>query len=640
VKILMVAPQPFFQERGTPLSVLGRLDALSRLGHEVDLFTYHLGHDVSIPGVAIHRTPRIPFVRHVPVGPSVTKLLLDAVLFATVLARLFRTRYDILHTHEEASFFGALLARAFRVPHLYDMHSSLPEQLTNFRYAGFRPLIAVFEWLERWVIGRSSAVIAVCVALAEHVRRIDATVPQVTIENIGLETESDSVLNGDETAVRREYGCDGKRLVVYTGTLEAYQGIDLLIDSAERVVARHQDVVFLLVGGEPDLVSHYRELVARRDLSPYIRFAGSRRREQMPPLLRSADVLVSPRSRGMNSPLKLYSYLRSGKPIVATDVPAHTQILNAEVALLARAEPQSFADAVVSLLEDRELAVELGGNARRFFDRRYSMQMVLDATEDVLRMAAFSAGKRGIPIGTDLSYAEGYDDDRFGSAFGRVLENGEVALFMSIVDDTPGRTLDLGCGTGKLSLPLLERSRHVISADRSAEMLRVLGSKARASGVRPVPVICDAHHLPFRDGAFDSVVSSRMLMHVTDWRRSLSEASRVSARVVAVDLPPRRSLSGLAFVVKQWMRIDRTSSPSSISAGAAMRELERHGFGVESSEREFFLPVALHRLIDRPAISARFEAVCRRLGLVRLFGAPVTLKAVRRSSLGHAGARL
>ncbi len=629
----MVSPQPFFEERGTPLSVRGRLVTLSRLGHEVDLITYHLGRDLTIPGVSIVRSPRIPFVRHVRVGPSAMKIPLDVLLFWTVLARLRRVRYDLIHTHEEASFFGVVLARVFGVPHLYDMHSSLPEQLSNFRYAAFRPLIRVFEWLEERTIRDSSAVITVCAALAEHVRQIDASVPHVMIENVAAEADPSSAMNADPVDVRPEYGCDGKRLVVYTGTLEAYQGIDLLIASAADVVKRRQDVSFLLVGGQPDLVEHYRNEVDQRGLSLYFHFTGRRALEEMPRLLGSADVLVSPRCHGMNSPLKLYSYLRSGKPIVATDILAHTQVLNSDVALLTKAEPRAFADAIVSVLEDDTLATRLGREARRFFDNRYPQGAVLESTEQVVQMAVAAPRQRRAPAILDQQYADSYDQDRFGTAFGRYLQDREVAQFLSMLDGLSGRTLDLGCGTGKLSIALLQRRRAVISADLSREMLRVLDSKARAAGVRPIRVVCDAHNLPFRDGAFECVVSSRMLMHVADWRRALLEACRVTSRAIVVDFPPRRSLSGLAFVVKRGVRrvTGGGLSPAAIPTTRALQELERHGVSVVTSSREFFLPVALHRRLDRPAVSARIEGVCRRFGLVGLLGAPVTVMAMRQS---------
>ena len=81
MKILMIAPQPFFQPRGTPFSVLGRLHALSELGHEVDLITYHIGQNVKIPNVTIHRIKNIPFIRNIKIGPSLAKIPVDFLVF-------------------------------------------------------------------------------------------------------------------------------------------------------------------------------------------------------------------------------------------------------------------------------------------------------------------------------------------------------------------------------------------------------------------------------------------------------------------------------------------------------------------------------------------------------------------------------
>ena len=113
MKILMLAPQPFFEPRGTPFSVLGRLRALSELGHEVDLVTYHIGEDVPVPGVSIHRSIKVPFVRTIKIGPSPKKILLDGMLLLKAVSMLSRGRYDLLHTHEEASFFGIVLPSCF-----------------------------------------------------------------------------------------------------------------------------------------------------------------------------------------------------------------------------------------------------------------------------------------------------------------------------------------------------------------------------------------------------------------------------------------------------------------------------------------------------------------------------------------------
>ena len=73
-----------------------------------------------------------------------------------------------------------------------------------------------------------------------------------------------------------------KKIVLYAGTFERYQGIDLLIASAEQVLRRHGDVLFLLVGGTPDQVRHYEDRVKQVGLSAHFHFTGTRPPEQIP----------------------------------------------------------------------------------------------------------------------------------------------------------------------------------------------------------------------------------------------------------------------------------------------------------------------------------------------------------------------
>src|SRR5262249_1670201 len=145
----MIAPEPFFEPRGTPFSQFHRLRALTALGHEVDLVTYPFGQDVSMPGLRIFRSVRPPFLDRVRIGPSLAKLPLDAFLTLTAVRRVLSERYDAVHSLEEGGVIGALLAMSLRVPHLYDMHSSLPQQLTNFAFSRSAIVRRVFLAIER-----------------------------------------------------------------------------------------------------------------------------------------------------------------------------------------------------------------------------------------------------------------------------------------------------------------------------------------------------------------------------------------------------------------------------------------------------------------------------------------------------------
>jgi glycosyltransferase involved in cell wall biosynthesis len=384
--ILMLAPQPFFEPRGTPFSVLGRLKVLSQLGHTVDLLTYHIGQSVNIPGVTILRTPMIRWIRKVPIGPSRTKLFLDIFLFLKAFRLLCNNRYDLLHTHEEASIFGLAFAKLFRLRHLYDMHSSLPQQLQNFRYTGCHSLIRLVGWLERLVLSQSDAVITICPALAEHVERLNRHAPQVMIEN----TESidlQAVSTEETAAFKATYTLGGAKIVLYTGTFEPYQGLDLLIASAKQVLCQTQDVVFLLVGGSQEQVRYYQERVRQGGCAAHFRFTGTLPPAEMPCIMQLASVLVSPRVCGTNTPLKIYSYLQSGKPIVATNLPTHTQVLHKEVAVLVAPEPDAFAQGILSVLADPQHGTCLGHAAQQFFAERYSAQTCLQKTAQALALA-------------------------------------------------------------------------------------------------------------------------------------------------------------------------------------------------------------------------------------------------------------
>ena len=227
----MIAPEPFFEPRGTPFSEFHRIRALTALGHHVDLVTYPFGQNVAMPGLRVFRSLRPPFVERVKIGPSLAKIPLDALLALSALRRAVTGRYDAIHSHEEGGIIGALLALCLRLPHLYDMHSSLPQQLSNFAFSRSPLIKRVFLAIERFMIRRSRVVIVICPSLEETVKAIEPDAQTVLIENAPGSAEDEATPAAAE-AVRRSLNLDtGSPIVLYTGTFEAYQGLDLLFAS-------------------------------------------------------------------------------------------------------------------------------------------------------------------------------------------------------------------------------------------------------------------------------------------------------------------------------------------------------------------------------------------------------------------------
>ena len=390
LRILMLAPEPFFEPRGTPFSEYHRIKALVELGHHVDLVTYPIGQDVDLPNLRIIRTPRPPFVRKVKIGPSATKLVLDALLAVTAVRQGYREKYDAVHSHEEAGVVGVWLARRLGIPHLYDMHSSLPQQLSNFKYSESGVVRQVFERAESIMIGGSQAVITICQDLQDTVVAMGAGDRSVLIENVmGGDVATDAGPGRPE--VRRQWGIPADApLVLYTGTFEQYQGLDLLTEAAARLTALWPAARVLVVGGSPEQVTAARAK-AEAAKAPMV-FTGQRPAKEIPHFVDACDILVSPRISGTNTPLKIYSYLRSMRPIVATNLHTHTQVLSPEVSLLVEPTPDALARGLAGLLANPDEGLRLAQNAAALSAERYSREAYLSKTRDVYRRLLQAGG--------------------------------------------------------------------------------------------------------------------------------------------------------------------------------------------------------------------------------------------------------
>lgn len=362
----MIAPQPFFEARGTPISVYQRLHALSALGHQVDLLTYHVGQDVQIPGVRICRGPYIPFIKQVKIGPSRAKLFLDILLFCKAITMLAINRYDVIHSHEEAAFFAVLLATVFRTPHLYDMHSSLPQQLQNFNFGNYWPIVKLFETLERWVLKTCDALITVGSDLEAYTGTINPALKQIRIDNLAVSLNGSSPNQYSAYELKERLGLNNKLPIVYTGTFEAYQGLDLLFESAKIVHRYHPEVSFVLVGGKPQQVERWQQEAKKYHLENCTHFVGTVPPEAALAYLELAEIVVSPRIEGTSVPLKIYTYLHSGKPMVATNLAAHSQILNEDIALLVAPTKEALAEGILKLIRSPDLRQSMGRRAQNF----------------------------------------------------------------------------------------------------------------------------------------------------------------------------------------------------------------------------------------------------------------------------------
>ncbi|WDP90778.1 MAG: glycosyltransferase [Desulfobacter sp.] len=363
----------------------------SEQGIDIDLLTYGEGQNVDLPGVNIIRIPRFKALGDVKIGPSPLKLFLDIVMGIWTILLLIKTRYNFVHAHEEAVFLCSVLKPIFRFKLLYDMHSSLPQQLSNFQFSSSAALIKIFEILENFSIRQSDAVIAICPDLETYAKSLTKTPDKVVLlensifEPVKLVTSEKSNSNNSDKYDRiQRILSSNNMLVLYAGSLESYQGIGMTLEAFKQVLSNQKNIRLMFLGGSKEQVKYYSKMVKKMSLQDEVEFVGSVSKEIVLECTKNASVLISPRSAGTNTPLKIYEQIASGVPLVATNIYSHSQVLNDDVAFLAKPEPYDFAAKIIDALGDKKKREKKACNACRLYEEKYSKMVYKNKMRNLL----------------------------------------------------------------------------------------------------------------------------------------------------------------------------------------------------------------------------------------------------------------
>lgn len=225
---------------------------------------------------------------------------------------------------------------------------------------------------------------------------------------------------------------------------------------------------------------------------------------------------------------------------------------------------------------------------------------------------------------------------RFAGPVGAWFLDVQAFHTVSLLPPAPLRILDVGGGHAQLTPHLIDAGHDVT----------VLGSQPSCAQ-RLDPWIRDGRcrfdvgnlaGMPYADGAFDVVLAFRMLAHVADWRGFMSELCRVARLAVIVDYPSVVSanvLSGPLFGLKKGA--EKNTRPFRLLAPGQVRSaLRDHGFTVVCARSQFFMPMVLYRALGSMRLVGALEKPASWLGLTRLFGSPVIIRADRCSGADSA----
>ena len=393
MRILLIAPQPFYSDRGTPMNVRLLSKVLGEAGHNVDLLVFPTGWDIDLQNVKIIRLPNILRVNKIPIGPSIIKLMMDVLMVIAVFWYCLVEEYDVIHGIEEGGIMAVAFSKLFRKASVLDIDSWIPDQLKSSGYIDNQFILNSVTNIEKWAINKCSIVLTVCTALTEKVRDISPDANIVQLEDIPI-PELNKYEKEDIELLIDTYGLRNYYRITYTGNLEKYQGIDLLLDVWSRLISnekRSGDCKLIIDGGDNMQLKYYKKITKEKGLSDTICWVGQRPASEMGAWMSLSDVLVSPRVYGDNTPLKIYSYMAASRPIVATRRTTHTQVLDDSIAFLSEPQPEDFAEAIMKALNNREEALKKSDLAKKTVESKFSYatfsKKLLDAYSSIKKTA-------------------------------------------------------------------------------------------------------------------------------------------------------------------------------------------------------------------------------------------------------------
>lgn len=388
LKVLMIAPTPFFADRGCHMRILGEIRALQHLGYDIVLCTYHIGRD--IPGIKTERILRIPWYNKLEAGSSWHKFYIDALLFFKSLAVFWREKPDLIHGHlHEGAILGHFVRKFSlrRVPLVFDAQGSLTRELLTYSFFREGSLLhRLFDRIERWISRMPEYTVGSNVSVSEFMVQ-EMGLPPERVETVIDGVHSDFFKETDrDPALKGKLGIPMESpVVLYTGALLKSKGIDYLWEAVPQVLIERPDAYFVIVGYP---VEESKERVESLGVGDRCIFVGQVDYFLLPPYLFLADLAVDPKiDEAGEASGKIINYMGAALPIVCFEGPNNRKFLG-EGGIFARSgDSRDLAAKIVETLNHPQQAKEIGLANRRRVEEVFSWKANIRTYDRVFRSA-------------------------------------------------------------------------------------------------------------------------------------------------------------------------------------------------------------------------------------------------------------
>lgn len=355
MKILVIAPTPFFSDRGTHIRILEEALALEKRGHLITIATYHIGKDIPPElgsKIDVRRIRRLLFwYRKLEAGPDWQKIILDLLLIKKVFFLARTTRPDIIHAHlHEGVLIGWVVQKLLfwrGIKLVADFHGSLTKEMLSHAYLKLSVLQRVFRAFEVWIDNLGDAAVTSSWDNTQEIQGLRKN-GEVTTLLDGTRLGMFDHLPSKE-AIQQEYAIPNDSVVVtYTGALIPNKGIKYFLEAIPLVAKEYPNTHFVIAGFPADQIGEYlakplfQERVTLISPLPYF---------DLPKVLRMSDIGIDPKDPSVKQASgKTLQYMGAGIPTVVFDTENNREYLEEGGTYALEYSAESYAEAIGSLV--------------------------------------------------------------------------------------------------------------------------------------------------------------------------------------------------------------------------------------------------------------------------------------------------
>jgi glycosyltransferase involved in cell wall biosynthesis len=380
LRVCVLAACPFPANHGTPGSIRELAEATAERGHKVHVVTYHIGEELPLKGVALHRIPDWTGEDRVVVGPTWRRPLYDFQMIFTTIRTVLRHKLDLIHAHGyEAALVAACCRPVVRRPVLYSAHNQMGDELASYDFFRWKKFAKGIAWLlDRTVPRIGNRCIPHSANLREFLAARGLAERCEAVLNFGIDVERMPTCDRDQ--LRHRLGVENDPIVLYSGVIDQFQRLDLLLGAMAHVLQRVPRAKLLLLATIPNAKHEQAiwEEAERLGVAKSIILKSPSAMDKGQRLLSICDVAVVPRPCAPGFPIKLLNYMAARRPCVMFASSASGLAHGDHIWLVGEDTSDALGKGIVRLLMDARLRSRIAAGGNRFVRERHDRRNVAE----------------------------------------------------------------------------------------------------------------------------------------------------------------------------------------------------------------------------------------------------------------------